>query len=209
MRSQNLPSWAPSLSHSALPVVMKMIILLPAKTTHNAPTGLIAQPQKSATSIALKWTAPAAGVTPTGYAVKVTPPGGTAQTIDITGAATTMAEITGLTEGTIYTFTVSAKNSTAVSSASNAVMWAPAKRLTGTFKLFSSKSTTNGSGLRFDPAAVLKIANRPSWDICFDDKDGRPLVGSPGVSGYVDNNNQFPGAKDAKLVAIGSLIILA
>lgn len=170
-------------------------------TAPNAPTGLMAT-SRSATSIGLKWTAPATGVTPTGYSIKYTPVGGTAQTMDVATTSTT-ADITGLVEGTIYTITVSAKNSTAVSTASSAVMWAPAKRLTGTFKIYSSKSTTNGSGLRFNPADVLKIADGPEWDICFDDKDGRPLVGSPGVSGYVDGNNQFPGQKDAKIVALG------
>lgn len=170
-------------------------------TAPNAPTGLMAT-SRSATSIGLKWTAPAAGVTPTGYMITYTPAGGTAQTMDV-ASTSTATDITGLTEGKIYTITVSAKNSTAVSTASSAVMWAPASRLTGTFKIYSSKSTANGSGLRFSPAAVLKIADGPEWDICFDDKDGRPLVGSPGVSGYVDANNQFPGAKDAKIVALG------
>lgn len=167
-------------------------------TAPDAPTGLMAT-SKNATTVSLKWTAPAAGVTPTGYEISYAA-GGTTKTMD---ASATSADVVGLNEGTIYTFSVKAKNGTASSSASNAVMWAPAKRLTGTFKLYSSKSSANGSGLQFSTASVLKIGQGELWDICFDDKDGRPLLGSPGVSGYVDANNQFPNGKDAKIVALG------
>lgn len=166
--------------------------------TPNAPTALMAT-SRSETTVGLKWTAPATGAAPTGYTVNYTANGVT-NSLNTTG---TTLDVPGLTEGTIYTFTVVSKNGTASSVASGAIMWAPAKRLTGTFKIYSSKSTTNGSGLRFNPAAVLKIDQGEQWDICFDNKDGKPLVGSPGVSGYVDVNAEFPNGKVVKLVATG------
>ncbi len=167
--------------------------------TPNAPTGLMATSRNS-TTVGLKWAAPATGAVPTSYTVSYTM-GSMPMTQDVSTG--TSVDITGLTEGTMYSFTVKANNGTASSVASDTVMWAPAKRLTGTYKLYSSKSSTNGSGLSFSLASVLKIDQGDKWDICFDDKDGKSLVGSPGVSGYVDNNYSFPNGKSAKIVAIG------
>jgi hypothetical protein len=118
--------------------------------------------------------------------------------------------ISGLTEGTEYTVGVQARSigsngdaDTAVSSSTPEVTWAPAKRLTGTFKLYSSQNSEFGSGLNFADAAVLKIADGAKWDLCFDDKDGRILLGAPGVSDYVDADARFPNNEVARIVLIG------
>ena len=71
-------------------------------------------------SVSLNWTAPAndGGSAITGY--RITPfVGGTAQTPIDTGSTTTSRTITGLTNGTAYTFTVAAANAVGTGAASN------------------------------------------------------------------------------------------
>jgi len=94
-----------------------------AATVAGAPTGVTGAAGNG--SVALSWTAPASnGGSPiTGY--RVTPSiGGTAQTPVTTGSAATSFTVTGLTNGTAYTFTVAAINAAGTgpdSAASSAV----------------------------------------------------------------------------------------
>jgi hypothetical protein len=177
------------------------------KTAPAAPTNLMAK-SVSETKIGLKWTASTGSVIPTGYKIIVREKGAaSSQTLD--AGTSTVTEISSLTEGKIYEFSVYAVNDTAKSAATAVVEWAPARRATGTFKLYSSNNTTNGSGLAIvgmTTPAVLKISQGDLWDICFDDKTaGDPLLGSPGQSRYVDNNYKFPNGKDAKVVYLATL----
>lgn len=159
------------------------------------------------TSIGLRWTlASGDTVTPTGFVVEYKAKGGSmAITVPVSGAATRTATIGGLTEGVIYEFAVYAKNDTVISLASPKVQWAAARRGEGTYKLYSSANSTEGSGLGIFRAAgvpaVLKIANGGEWDLCFDDKEaGNPKIGSPGQSRYVDADFKFPNGQLSKTV---------
>ncbi len=171
-----------------------------------APAGLAAK-SVNQTSVGLMWTLSTSDtVTPTGFVVEYKAVGGTiAMSVPVSGSATRMATVTGLTEGVIYEFVVYAKNDTVRSLASPKVQWAPARRAESTFKLYSSSSSSEGSGLAIFRAAgvpaVLKIANGGEWDICFDDKEaGNPKIGSPGQSRYVDADYKFPNGQLSKTV---------
>lgn len=159
---------------------------------------------RNETTIALRWEKAAGDtVTPTGYEVTATPSTGTPITRTTTVAAASGYNFTGLTEGTVYSFSVKALAGTNTSSSSSSVMWAPAKRTTLFGRMYVSASS-EGSGLNLATGTNLKIANGGQWDLCLDDKDGNILVGSPGVSGYVNNSFQFPNGQDAKLVRIST-----
>lgn len=170
------------------------------------PTGLKAT-AKSATEIILKWDTPSASATPkaTGYELTVTPGGATA--IQISSTAT-IYTVGSLTEGTTYTFSLKAKSADGKTSNAATVKWAPARR-SGVIKLYSSKSTTFGSGLDLDGNGgnpnVLKIAEGDKWDIAFDDKGTEATIIAPGQSLYVDNNFKFPNGKDAKKTYVSTL----
>ena len=89
-----------------------------APSAPSAPTGVTASPASNQTQVS--WTAPASnGSAITGYTV--TPfIGTTAQTPVQVGASTTSATITGLTNGTAYTFSVTATNGIGTGPASSA-----------------------------------------------------------------------------------------
>ena len=88
-------------------------------TQPDAPTAVAANPASSQALVS--WTAPNANGSPiTGYTI--TPfIGATAQTpVQVTNGSATSAAVTGLTNGTAYTFTVTATNGTGTSAASTA-----------------------------------------------------------------------------------------
>ncbi len=89
------------------------ITVHPVADAPEPPTGVSATPGNGEATVT--WTAPADGGSPiTGYTVTSAPGGFTCTT------ATTSCVVTGLTNGTAYTFTVVAQNSAGVSSASAA-----------------------------------------------------------------------------------------
>ncbi|MBL8005073.1 MAG: fibronectin type III domain-containing protein [Candidatus Kapabacteria bacterium] len=176
----------------------------PPSGTPMAPTNVLVS-TRSETSIAVRWSRPSADtVTATGYDVIATPASGSPITVSASGTDS-IATVTGLTEGTIYTFTVRAKAGSNMSAASSGVMWAPAKRTTVAGRMYVSASS-QGSGLNLATGANLTIANGGQWDLCLDDKDGNILVGSPGVSGYVteapNGDYVFSNGQLAKIVRL-------
>lgn len=170
-----------------------------------AVTAVMATSGAQTGSVRIKWTGDSAKAATglTGYRITVKD-GSTTVKTENAAKTDSIYTVTGLTDGKMYSFEVVTVAGTEVSTAKS-VSWAPAKRYSGTFKIYSSKSSNFGSGLALNTGEVLKVADGDKWDICLDDKDGRPLIGSPGASGYVDDNFMFLGAptKEAKSVAIG------
>lgn len=162
----------------------------PNGTAPNAPTALMAQ-SRSATSVGLKWDAPAGGVTPTGYRVVYNVFGNvTKDTLSVSGASTTTALVTGLTAGTTYEFNVAAMNGLVASTSTANLSWAGAARST-VVRLYSGNNSDFGSGfIVFDgtPRAG-KVSDGNKWDLAFDDLfiPATPFIASPGYApGYVD-----------------------
>lgn len=177
-----------------------------------APTKLEAK-SVNQSSVGLRWTLAANdSVTPTGFLVEYGVKGSAVKiTLAVNGSASRTVTVPGLNEGVVYEFAVYAKNDTVQSLASPKVEWAPARRAEGSFKLYSSSSSTEGSGLGIFRAAgvpaVLKIANGGEWDLCFDDKEaGNPKIGSPGQSRYVDAEYKFPNGQLSKTVYINDVV---
>ncbi len=168
-------------------------------TVPNAPTGLMAT-SLSSSSIALKWTGPTAG-TYTSYKLKMTATG--VDTTFTAASGTTAMTLTGLTEGTKYTFALTSVNGTAVSTTAATVSWSPATRFTtldGTstgpdIRLYES-SSDKGSGLRlYNPTTklpeILTVKGGGDlWDIGIDNKGIADSVdaGSPGALSFTINN---------------------
>ena len=132
-----------------------------APTAPAAPTGVTATPGNG--SAAVSWTAPANGGSPiTSYTV--TPYlGSTAQaTTTVTGSPpATTATITGLTNGSSYTFTVTATNAIGTSSASSpSSAVTPSSVAVPTFVQQASTHASSASSLSVTPSAPLGTGNR-------------------------------------------------
>ena len=169
----------------------------------NAPTDLMAT-SIDAQTVKLKWTAPAAGQTPTGYVISIVDENDAKIDRSVSGAATTTAAIDGLTEGMIYEFTVRAVNDTARSAPTSTIMWSPATRTTTTLLLYETASDL-GSGIELPSDAGLTIATGGRWDLCLDTRDELFDIGSPRVSSYTNTENppKFPNGETARLTLIG------
>lgn len=140
------------------------------------------------TTIRLLWTEPTD--TYTGFTLDITP-GAIAQKTFAKGVTTT--DVSGLIEGTVYTFKLKAVNGTA-SSDSVTILWSPATRFTKNInddfiKVYETASTF-GSGLQFYNVAgnapkVLKISNGADWNFGLYSKSaGTTFVGSPSKLTY-------------------------
>jgi hypothetical protein len=130
-----------------------------APTAPGAPTGLVASAADR--QVSLSWTAPAdGGRTITRYTVTPYLNGVAQATTAVTGSpAPTSTVVTGLTNGSSYTFTVSATNSVGTgpdSAASSAVTPSPAPRF---IQRVSGRSTP-GTTLQLTPASNITAGNR-------------------------------------------------
>lgn len=180
----------------------------PTPSGPNAPTAIMAK-SNSTSSVGLMWVAATTGEAATGYIVEYNEVGTVTKLRDtIRSASTTTAVVNGLTIGTRYEFAVKAYNANGASAASAPIIWAPADVRSTSIRLYSSRNTSNGSGASIVTGQQLRVAQGSQWDICFDDKNGRPLIGSPGVSGYVNNKFQFLGDTllTAKIVSLDTAL---
>jgi len=135
----------------------------PAPTALSPVTNLKAY-SASATSVGLNWTATtsASSADFSDYQVTVKQGGAVVGTPATVAKTQTATVISGLTEGTIYTFEVVARavsgSTTSTSSEAATIQWSPAKRLTQDsglpIKVYETTSSVGGSGLIFYNPAV-------------------------------------------------------
>jgi predicted phage tail protein len=131
-------------------------------------------------SVSLTWTAPASdgGSSITGY--RVTPYiGGNAQTPILTGSASTSYTVTGLTNGTTYTFRVAAINAIGTGPDS-----APSPPLTPVATPTAPGAPTNVTGVAGDQSVAL------SWTA--PSSDGGSPITSYRITPYIGANAQTP-----------------
>jgi hypothetical protein len=146
-----------------------------------------------------------------GYALIVTP--GAAAPITIP-AGTTEYTVTNLTEGDVYTFSLTAEYSNGESSSTVAIDWSPASRYTEVFgetiKLYGSSSSV-GSGLDLyddteDGPMVRSVSSSNMWNFAFDDRNGAKFgTAGEGVIEYnwsagAPQSGQLGGDEQNKIV---------
>jgi hypothetical protein len=167
-----------------------------------APTALMAN-SNDFQSVNLKWTASTSATTAdfANYELIVTPANGTAMTpITIAKGATTYT-VTGLIEGTVYTFSLRSKSTATTNNMSSAatVQWSPATRHEGV-RVYETASTQFGSGIdlsNIDKSNGMfgstKLANGANWDLALDTRVINGQIdnglGSPSVLTYVIKNS--------------------
>jgi hypothetical protein len=132
-----------------------------APTAPGTPTGVIATPGNAAATVT--WTAPGSGGSAiTSYTVTPYLAGVAQATTSVTGSPpATTATVTGLTNGSSYTFTVTATNAVGTgkpSSPSNAVT--PSATAVPTFVQQASTHAASASSLSVTPSAPLGSGNR-------------------------------------------------
>jgi hypothetical protein len=158
------------------------------------PTGLMAN-SNDFQSVNLKWTASASASAPdfSHYELVVTPANGTAMAPITIAKGSVSYTVTGLTEGTVYTFSLRSKSTATTNNMSNAVVvqWSPATRIIG-IKLYETLSSQFGAGIDLSTGEVLKAQNGANWDIALDTRVVNGVVdnalGSPSVLTYNISN---------------------
>lgn len=127
-----------------------------------------------------------------GYYLKITP--GTFPVEKIPVSSKNLYSVTGLSEGTEYTFSVYAKYTSGEVSPDVSVKWSPATRYSSEIKVYEFTSSL-GSGLNLHDyegtPKTLTIGFASKWDICLDTREGVYVIGSPKASNYTDNDYKF------------------
>jgi Galactose oxidase-like, Early set domain/Fibronectin type III domain/Glyoxal oxidase N-terminus len=147
------------LNSNGVPSVASFINIAPTLSAPAAPTGVSAAPGNASATVS--WTAPSDGGSPiTSYTV--TPyVGSTAQTPTTVDGNATSTPISGLTNGTTYTFTVTATNSVGTSppsSPSNSVT--PGAVTAPGFVQSAAAHATSVSTLSVTPTSPISAGNR-------------------------------------------------
>lgn len=164
----------------------------PAVQIPASPTGLMATSTGS-TSLRIEWTPPTGTIA--GYRITVLDAANaTVKSENLTTGD--MYDITGLTEGKVYTVRLQTRTTDTVS-APVSVQWAPASRIAG--RVYGT-SSTKGSGFNFLSGSTLTIGNGSQWDICLDSRvvGGVTNVafGAPAASTYTDAEGKFLNGAD-------------
>ena len=152
----------------------------------NAPTGLMANSIDKST-VGLKWTLSSSEKDSLfkGYTIDITG-GASMNTIELAKGSTNV-DISNLSIGTEYTFTVKAVYTNGKTSVAAVISWAPAYRFTD-IKLYESASGY-GSGLQLYEATSglpqnLTVGNKEKWDIGLDTKLESYDIGTPYLLSY-------------------------
>jgi len=158
----------------------------------NAPTSMMAT-SKNATSVNLKWTASTSESTADFccYVLNVT--GGAAVApIQVTKGQATYT-VQGLEEGTVYTFSLKAKNTDGSLSSAATINWSPATRFEknendAPIKIYESLSDFGSGLVVYDKDSKAprsaKVADSKYWTLGLYTKDGKVLLGSPSLLDY-------------------------
>ena len=171
-----------------------------------APTELMAT-SINETTIRIQWAAADTGAAATGFIVVVEEEGSNnPQELPISNGATRVVNISQLTDGTVYDFTVYALNDTARSTPSPTISWAPAGRFTADIRMYETESSM-GSGVQLPNNAGLTIGEGGSWDLALDTRGETFDIGSPGLSSYTDESTppEFPNGEPARATLIGKV----
>ncbi|OGU60662.1 MAG: hypothetical protein A2X64_08025 [Ignavibacteria bacterium GWF2_33_9] len=164
----------------------------PLADVPEAASGLMAT-SKTSTSVRLKWTASASESNAlfAGYELSVTG-GATAGPFTLT-AAQNPYEVTGLEEGTVYTFTLKAKYTNGEVSDAVSVQWSPASRFTlnendAEIKIYEAASSFGSGLVIYNPTTgapkTAKVADGANWTLGLYTKNNEIAIGSPSLLDY-------------------------
>ena len=165
----------------------------------DAPTALMAT-SKDDSSVLVKWTASPSETNTlfSGYVLTVT--GGTQSGPYTLTAAQNPFNVTGLDEGTIYTFSLKATYSNGEASSPITVQWSPASRFTlnendAEIKIYEAASSLGSGLVIYNPISgapkIAKVADGANWTLGLYTKDNEIAIGSPSLLNY--NFGTTPG----------------
>lgn len=178
----------------SIPVSVQGLTLGDTITPPAPPTNLMAN-SKDLQSVNLKWTASASASAAdfSAYELVVTPANGTAMAPITIAKGATKYTVAGLTEGTVYSFSLRSKSAATTNNMSNAVVvqWSPATRYSG-IRLYETASSQFGAGIDLSTGEVLKFSSAANWDIALDTRVINGVVddalGAPSLLTYNISN---------------------